>query len=108
MKMEKLTLESVENKHAAGKAQSQMMGLILKIMEKDKIPQEVIPEESINNDTILSLAGQISSVKDEAKVKYIVDTILLSCNIPELLELQEELSYNIGKSLYYVRPKDNE
>ena len=106
--MEKLSLESVENKHAAGKAQTQMMSMILKIMEKDKIPQEVIPEESINNDTILSLAGQISSIEDTAKVKYIVDTILLSCNIPELMELQEELNYNIGKALYYTTPKENE
>jgi hypothetical protein len=106
--MEKLSLESVENKHAAGKAQTQIMSMILKVMEKDKIPQEVIPEESINNDTVLSLAGQVSSIKDEVKVKYIIDTILLSCTIPELMELQEELNYNIGKALYYTAPTENE
>lgn len=105
---EKLTLENVETKHAAGKAQSQMMGMILKIMGKDKVPEEVIPQESINNDTILSLAGQLSSIKDEEKVKCIIDTILLSCSMPELLELQEELNYNISKALYYAKPKQDE
>lgn len=106
--MEKLSLENIETKHQVGKAQNQMMGMILKIMEKDKIPQEVIPEESINNDTILSLAGQVSSIKNEVKVKYIINTILLSCTIPELMELQEELNYNIGKALYYTAPTENE
>ena len=108
MEKQKLNLEEIEKKHAAGMAQTQMMSMILKIMEKDKIPQEVIPEDSIGNDTILSLAGQFSSIKEEAKVKYIVDSILLSCDIPELMMIQEELNYNIGKSLFYTVPKDKE
>ena len=106
--MEKLSLENIETKHQVGLAQNQMMTLILKGIGHDKIPQEVIPEESIGNDTILSLAGQFSSIKEEAKVKYIVDSILLSCDIPELMMIQEELNYNIGKSLFYTVPKDKE